>query len=359
MKRVFVFGIRGFPWIGGGAERHSEELYPRLVKKGYDITVLCRKYSFPVWKGIKFKKLPYINNRYLETMSHSIICSLYCLIKRPDIIHIHNMGACLLVPLLSFSGLKVVFSVHSLNYEHPKWGHFAKFVLNTLENLGISFSQRKIILSQNMLETIRSKFHRTVGLHFIPNGVNEAEFIPAGITLTKYHLKEKKYILAVGRLVPEKGFDKLVEAYKKIPTPDYKLVIIGNGEAFSKYKFELLTQKNDSIIFTGFLCGKELAELYTNAGLFVSTSTNEGFPLVVLEALSYGLPILLSPIPAHKEMKLSASKYYNTFEELPLRIEQTFKEGLTPQEKREYKKLLQEKYNWDAITEKTKDMYEN
>jgi glycosyltransferase involved in cell wall biosynthesis len=354
--KVFVFGIRGFPFIGGGAEKHCEELYPRLVEKGYDITILCRKYFFPVWKGIKFKKLPYIDNPLLETMSHSIISTFYCLWKKPDIVHIHNMGACLLVPLLSLRGINVIFTIHSLNYQHPKWNKFARFVLNTCENIGISFSTHTIVISQEMIKHLRAKFYRSIKLHFIPNGVNEPDYTEAGFTLKKYGLTSKKYILAVGRLVPEKRFEWLINAYRKAKT-DCKLVIVGNGERESKYKEELTSSKSDNIIFTGFLCGKELAEIYTNAGIFVSTSSHEGLPLVVLEALSYGLPVLLSFIPAHKELYLNPERYFNFPEELSFKI--SHPQEMSKSEKEKYQELLRKEYNWEATIEKTINVYGN
>lgn len=358
MKTIFVFGIRGFPWVGGGAERHCEEVYPRLSKE-YNITILTRRKYFDEWKGVKFIKIPYIDNRYLETISHSILCALYCLFKRPNIVHIHNMGACLLTPLLSFLGIKVILTIHSLNYEHKKWGHFGRWVLNTLEYIGISFSEHTIVVSEEIRELYWNKYHRDFPIHIIPNGVNEPEYVERGLTLKKYKLK--KYILSVGRLVPEKGFDDLIEAYNKIQTDynSYKLVIVGNGERDSKYKDKLMAKRSENIIFTGFLCGKELAELYTNASLFISTSLNEGFPLVVLEAMSYGLPMLLSNIQPHREVKLHFERYFKDTKDLPLKIGYALERGITKEEKENYKKLLRKKYNWDAIADKMKeDIYE-
>ncbi|KKM77147.1 hypothetical protein LCGC14_1372970 [marine sediment metagenome] len=359
LKKVFVFGIRGFPFIGGGAERHSEELYPRLVKLGYDVTVLTRRLMFPQYKGVKFIKLPYIDNPFLETMSHSILCSIYCIFKRPDIVHIHNIGAFLFVPLFSLLNIKTVVTIHSFNYQHKKWGHFSRFVLNFLENLGISFAHKKIVVADNSVDFLRKKYCRILFLTCIPNGVNEADHVPAGLTLRKYKLKQRKYILAIGRIVPEKGFDKLIEAYKKIEDSDYKLVIVGNDIQKLKYSANLVIKErfNDNVVFTGFLCGKELAELYSNAGLFVSASDNEGFPLVILEALSYGLPVLASKIPAHEEIELPSSKYFDNEKELIDKIVYFMKNGTSDEEKEVYKNILKERHNWDAIAKRTSELY--
>lgn len=352
--KVFVFGIRGFPAVGGGAEKHSEELYPRLVKLGCDITVLTRRPHLSLYKGVKFIPIPYINSPSLETMSHSILCSLYCLWKRPDVIHIHNIGACLLIPFLSLTGTKVVVTIHSLNYQHKKWGHFARFILNLCEDLAINFTHRKIVVSMEFIEFLQTKFHRKVSLNFIPNGIKKAQYIKAGLTLKTYKLKQRKYILAVGRLVPEKGFDKLIKAYKKIPNPDYKLVIVGNNEHSTVYKHSLFNEKNDNIILTGALYDEKLAELYSNAGLFVSTSTHEGFPLVVYEALSYNLPILLSKILAH-HIGLSSHNYFDNEEELIEKIKNLMKTGLIVKEV--YEKILKKNYSWDNIAQQTQEFY--
>lgn len=356
--RVYVFGIRGFPWVGGGAEKHCEELYPRLVKMGYDVTVLTRKLKFYEFSGVKFKQLPYINNRFLETMSHSIVCSLYCLKHRPDKVHIHNMGACLLVPLLTLCGINTILTIHSLNYHHYKWGHFARFVLNFCENLGINFAEEVITVSNEVKNFLWAKYDRAIPIHYISNGVNEPKHIPPGLILKKYGLEPKKYVLAVGRLSPEKELDKLIQAYRSVPK-DYKLVIVGNSEHKSTYDKKLFLERDDNVKLTGFLCGKDLAELYSNAGLFVSASSSEGFPLVVLEALSYGLPILVSDIPAHREVKLPKKRYFavGNIKELSLKIDLLISEGIDAEEKKKYQEMMKLHYDWDAITRSTQQLY--
>lgn len=357
--KVFVFGIRGFPFIGGGAERHSEELYPRLVKMGYDITILARKVYSPDWRDIKFKKIPYIDNPYLETMSHSIFCSLYCLWKRPDIVHIHNMGACLLIPLLLLRGIKVVFTLHSFNYQHKKWNRFARFVLNTCESIGINMSHKIIAISPEMRNFLRKKYNRHMPLACISNAVSKPEYVPPGLILKKFGLKEKKYVLAVGRLASEKGFDILIKAYKLISNPSFKLAIAGTGN--TSYAQELKKSKSENIVFTGYQNGKDLAELYSNAGLCVLSSFHEGFPLVFLEALSYGIPMLASHITAYTHIKLPNYRYYHAdnAEELALKIQNLLNVNFTADEKNSYKHILENEYDWEKVTEKTKDIYDS
>jgi len=357
--KIFVFGIRGFPYVGGGAEMHPEQLYPRLVEQGYDVTILTRKYLFPVWKYVKFKKIPYINNRYLETLSHSILCTFYCLFKRPDVVHIHNMGACPLVFLLELFNIDVVLTIHSLNYLHKKWGWRGKLVLNICEFIGVHFSRNIITVSHEIATHLAFKYKHSAPITYIPNGVNEPEYVPPFTTLIKFKLEPRKYILAVGRIDPVKGLDKLIEAYKRIKNPDYKLVIAGGITHETKYTKALFLEKSDKIKMTGFICGKELAELYTNAGLFVAASSNEGFPLVLLEAMSYGLPILVSNILPHRELGLPSFRYFNqtSTEELRIKIETLMERGIEKEEMKKYTMLLRRKYNWEAIVKDTMTVY--
>ena len=354
--KIFVFGIRGFPLVGGGAERHSEELYPRLYKLGHDITVLTRRYYFDTWEGVKFKKIPYIDNTHLETISHSILCSLYAFWKKPDLVHIHNMGACLLVPFLVLRGIKVVVTLHSFNYRHKKWGHFARYVLNFCESMGVNFAHKIITVSREMRNFLITKYNRYMYIDYISNAVKPADFVAPNLILKKYNLEPKKYALSVGRLVPEKGFDKLIEAYK-IAKPMFKLVIVGEGN--TQYATDLKKEKTDNIIFTGYLCGKELAELYSNAGLMILSSFQEGFPLVFLEALSYNLPILASNIETHKHIKLESYRYYtvDNVKELALKMRETFNFPYSKEETHLYKNLLENEYNWDKIARDTNTLY--
>lgn len=354
---VFVLGIRGFPFVGGGAEKHSEELYPRLAKKGYDITALVRYFTFPEWKGVKMKKLPYLAHTSLETISHSAFCTVYCLIKRPDLIHIHNMGACLFIPILLLAGLKVMFTVHSINYHHKKWGFLARFILNLGELIGINCSHTVITVSEDLKNYFHKKYNRKVRLHYINNAVGKPERVYSGLTLKKYTLKPKEYILAVGRLVPEKGFDNLIKAYKVSDT-DAKLVIVGDGD--TPYAKELKRNKSAMIVFTGYICGKELAEVYTNAGLFVSSSYSEGFPIVFLEALSYEISMLVSNIPANNIIPLPTYRYYHqeNVEELAGKMTELINVDYSNEQKVYFRHMLENEYDWEAVTEKTFNLYE-
>jgi len=113
---------------------------------------------------------------------------------------------------------------------------------------------------------------------------------------------------------------------------------------------------------TGFQKGKALSELYSNAGLFVLPSYHEGLPIVALEAMSYKLPMLLSDIPANKEVALPEETFpVGDVEVLSQRL-QSFIENPalfnSPQIIAKKKRRLETEFNWDVIAKQTADIYQ-
>ena len=124
---------------------------------------------------------------------------------------------------------------------------------------------------------------------FIPNGVVRPQIRKADIIKQKYGLEKDSYILFLGRLVPEKGLRYLIEAFKKVKT-DKKLVIAGGSSDTEEFTNDLkkMTENDRRILFTGFIRGQELDEIYSNAYIYTLPSDLEGMPLSLLEAMSYG-----------------------------------------------------------------------
>ncbi|MCM8808457.1 MAG: glycosyltransferase family 4 protein, partial [Candidatus Omnitrophica bacterium] len=359
-------GIRGFPGIQGGAEKRCEELFTRLTQFGLDITVFARKNYFSrnkrlsEWKKIKFLYLASPKIKGIEAFVHSFLSTLVCLIKRPDIVHYQNMGPAFFVPLVKIFGIRSVVTFDSVNYLHQKWNKFAKLVLKLGEFFAVKFADRVIVVSDTIKEFIEEKYDRK-DLIVIPNGINIQEFVSPGGTLKKYNLEPKKYILCVARFVPEKGLHDLINAYKKIGNPNFKLVIVGDADIETDYSRKIkTTAKNiNGIVLTGILTGKDLNEIYSNAGLFVLPSYYEGLPIALLEALSYGLPVLVSDIPQHKEIPLPQFRYFpcGDVEKLKEKIVELYCKGISQEEKEFILEYLKENYNWDKSVKKVLEVY--
>ena len=351
---ISVFGTRGFPSIQGGVEKHCEYLYQRLARS-HTITVYRRKpyvCSDERFDNIRFVDLASTKIKGFEPLLNSFLATLHVLFSRTDIIHIHNIGPAFFTPLLRLAGKYVVLTYHSPNYEHRKWNAFGKSILKLSEAIALRYAHAVIFVNKFQMDKfMRRKY--AAKLFNIPNGIEQPVVSTNNNFLKKWNLTEANYILAVGRITPEKGFDTLINAFLKIDT-DYKLVIAGSAESETNYLNQLIALSDpERVIFTGFVHGEPLQQLYSHAGLFVLSSINEGFPIVLLEAMSYGLPVIVSDIPATRLVDLHESCYFSPDDEIALA-------GLL--EKRLNQKFSPitydlEKYNWDTIAGETVRIY--
>jgi len=353
--KIFVLGTRGFPDIQGGVEKHCELLYPLIASDKYQITVFRRKpyvvNKVKSYSNIRFIDLPSTRILGFEAFYHSFLCTVICIIRRPDIVHIHNIGPGMFIPFLKLAGLKVILTYHSPNYEHVKWSASSKYILKLAEFLAVRFSDKVIFVSSYQKAKLgdKEKF-----IH-INNGVNFLPLIHTDGYIKSLGLTKNSYILSVGRFVEEKGFDLLISAYSKIKHKNFQLVIAGDADhetEFSK-RLKRLAEAN-TVILTGFIKGEKLHELYTHARLFVLPSYNEGLPISVLEAMSYSLPVLVSDIPANKQIALQEDQFFATGNEESL-IEKLDQHLLISFEPVHYDLTP---YNWDKIAEQTKIVYD-
>ena len=352
--KVFVLGTRGFPDIQGGVEQHCESLYTLLGTDDCLITVFRRK-PFIVKGGkvfdyITFIDLPSTRIPGFETFYHSFLSTVVCIIKRPDIVHIHNIGPGFFVPLLKIFGLKVVMTYHSPNYEHMKWSSYTRHFLKFSEFLSTKFADVIIFVSSYQKEKLGNKLNF---IH-INNGVKLPSLSGKDDYIKDLGLLNRKYILSVGRFVEEKGFDLLIRAFSKTKQKDFQLVIAGDSDHETSYSFHLKEiAKANGVVLTGFIRGENLSQLYNNARLFVLPSYNEGQPLSLLEAMSYHLPVLASDIPATLQVALPEESYFTSGNELSLQ------EKLDQKLNSEFEAVNynMSAYNWNNIAIQTKNVY--
>jgi len=364
--KVDVIGIRGFPNIQGGAEKHCEELYPRLARRGCGVMVFSRSTYLPTsdrpssWENVKFRYLWAPHRKNIETAFHSFLATIVSIIRRPDIVHYHGMGAALFLPLARISGLKTILTYHCVNYHHSKWSKFARMMLELGETLGIKFSNRTIAISNVTAEYLENKY-RPEKLALITNGVSPAELLPPGETIERFNLKAGNYVFTASRFEPVKGLLDLIAAYQELDNPVFKLVLAGAADHDNEYSRALgkVAERDKRIVLTGFMTGRPIKELFSNAGLFVLPSHSEGLPIALLEALSYGLPVLVSDIAPNKEIPLPADRYFpvGNIEILSEQIAILFAKGISEEEKITQKDLLNRDYNWELIAESTYELY--
>ena len=349
MKLVAVIGTRGFPGIQGGVEAHSYHLYTHMDNvhvRVYRRRAYLTEQSAQTFPNIEYVDLPSTRIKGFEAVWHTFLSVLHILFHRPDVVHIHNIGPGMFAPLLRLAGLPVVLTYHSPNYEHSKWNAPARWLLRQCEKLSLRFSNRVIFVNKYQMEKCGA-LDKSV---FIPNGIDTVTSSDATSFLMRHGIHKDEYLLAVGRLTPEKGFEYLVEAANRLPQVE-QVVIAGASDHDSTYR-EMLERLDNhkKVLFTGFTSGEDLRQLYSHARALVLPSVNEGFPMVLLEAMAYGLPILCSDIPGTRQVDLPEQDYFTVkdVDSLTAAITRLLSKPAVP---RHYDL---EKYDWNTIAALTK-----
>ncbi len=369
--KIAMIGHKHIPSREGGVEIVVEELSTRMAKQGYSVTCYNRggKHALDKnqtldnqkeYKGVRLKKVLTIDLKGLAAMTSSFFGTLKILFSKANVVHYHAEGPCAWIWIIHFfSKKRIVVTIHGLDWQRAKWGGFATKYIKFGEKMAAKYADEIIVLSKNVQDYFKKEYSRNT--NFIPNGVTKPNQEKASIIKKKYQLQKDDYILFLGRLVPEKGVHYLIEAFKNIKT-DKKLVIAGGSSDTDSY-FQKLKDKagnNKNIIFTGFVQGKELEELYSNAYIYCLPSDLEGMPLSLLEAMSYGNCCLTSDIPECATViedkgitfkKSDGKDLKNKLQEL------CTDEKKVKKYKNEAQDYILDKYNWDDVVEKTLELY--
>lgn len=355
--KIVVTGTRGIPNVLGGVETHCEELYPRIAAKGFEIYVIRRKNyvndTLKEYKGVHLIDIKAPKRKTFEAIIHTYKAIWTARKLRADLVHIHAIGPALLVPLARLLRLKVVFTHHSLNYEHVRWSIIAKWMLRLGERWGCRHADKLIVISQSIRKLVADKYRRA-DAYLIYNGVSAPEFVKDTSYLDELGVKKGNYIISVGRFVPEKNYHQLIHAFVSLKAGNCKLVLVGDTNIEDNYS-RMLKQmaRENGVVLTGFIKGKKLHSLLTHAKCFVLPSSHEGLPIALLEAMAYRLPIIASDIPANLEIRLDEKSYFhlNDEQELAGKIKQVIN---APFQRIEYP---MDAYNWDIIAKQTIDVY--
>jgi len=303
---------------------------------------------------VKLVTLFTIKARTLETLVHTFLSVIWAKTHKADILHIHAVGPAIYVPFAKLLGLKVVFTHHGPDYDRAKWGPFAKSVLRLGERFGTRRADEVIVISEVIKELLETKYKR-FNTNLIFNGFSIPAFSGDIDYLKTLGLEPRKYIFALGRFVEEKGFDLLINSFKDISHKDLRLVIAGKADHETSYSGMLRKLAvSNNVVLTGFVKGAQLQQLFNNARLFVLPSFHEGLPISLLEAMSYRLPVLVSDIPANKEIMIPGDRYFKTGDKISLKVklEELLSQSYEPVN---YDMSL---YDWDNIAKETAKLYD-
>jgi glycosyltransferase involved in cell wall biosynthesis len=309
--KIAVIGVKGLPAKQGGIENYCAEVYPRMVAQGHSVDLFARaSYTDSAWldnydfEGVQVRSLPSLPLRGIDAFISSALGAIASSTTKYDIVHFHALGPSLFSWLPKFaSRAKVVVTCQGLDWQRAKWGNTSSSLILMGEKAAVRHADEIIVVSKNL----QSYFFETYGRQtvYIPNApASYAESDRNFAYGTSLGLNQGKYILFLGRLVPEKRPDLLIEAFQVLKPAGWKLVLAGGVSDTNLFTSKLsdLADGNPDIIFAGEIRGTRLAEIVRGAGLFVLPSDLEGLPLSMLEAMSQGIPVLASDIPPHQQL---------------------------------------------------------
>jgi glycosyltransferase involved in cell wall biosynthesis len=362
--KIAVIGSKGLPPRQGGIEHHCAEVYARMVAQGHEVDVYGRSSytqqpwgTLQVYKGIKTISLPCLNLRGADAVLSSAIAAVQASRRPYDIIHFHALGPSLFTPVPKLlSTAKVISTCHGLDWQRVKWGAVSSQMIKWGERAAVRYADALTVVS----EALQAYFSQTYGCLPIYVGNAPVPLVASDPTFAYVRslgLQPHRYLIFVGRLVPEKCPDLLMQAFQQLKRSDWQLVIVGGKSDTQTYTETLLAQAAgcSNIVFTGELGGAKLAEIVRGAGLFVLPSKVEGLPLALLEAMQEGIPVLISDIPVHRQivgadrgLLFAAGDLAALIQQLQWALQRPQQLAAAAQRASTY---ITQHYSWDAVTE--------
>ena len=369
--KITMLGHKRFPSREGGIEVVVTELATRMVKLGHTVTCLNRHGHHVAGReydgsrrlgaaGVWIHDVWTLDRAGLAAMTSSVSGAFRAALSRSQVVHFHAEGPCAMLWLPKLFGKRCIATIHGLDHQRAKWGAFARWYIMCGERMAAKKADEIIVLSKPVQEYFRKTYGRETRL--IPNGVSEPTPRPADEITKQWGLSPRSYILFLARMVPEKGLRRLIEAFKEVKT-DKRLVLAGGTSGSKGFYAEMqaLAADDPRILFTGFVQGAPLEELFSNAYLFVLPSDLEGMPLALLEAMSYGNACLVSDIPECTDVAGNAAIVFRRGVPGDLR-EKLQKACDSPESLEPLRAAAQERvhkrFDWDDVVRRTLLAYE-
>lgn len=222
---------------------------------------------------------------------------------RPDIIHVHapNFFSSFSIVVGKILRTPVLVTIHRVEVMPTK-----NPLLYLARRIALNLFDRIVVVSEAVKRLTEKCGAYRPKISVVWNSAEEENFRPRSKKKARgslYLPLEKKIILSVGRLAPIKGISYLIRAMPSIlQTQEAILVIIGDGPERSDLQ-HLVDVLNLQlyVLFLGQMNPKKLALYYNAADVFVSPSLIEGHPVVLLEAMASGLPVIATDVGGNKE----------------------------------------------------------
>lgn len=322
--RIAYLGSKGLP-SKSGTERVVEAIVSRLAGK-HEITVYCDSRYTPKGTkvdGINLIRIFSIKGKHIQATSLFFLSALHALFSRYDVIHVHGVESCFILPILRLK-YRVISTAHGAGrIARPKWGKVARFLMRLMEYPFVYLSNYATSVSRPDADYLKARYKRNI--IYIPNGVDDCvrfDLMKAGDKLLQVGLEPGNYLMfAAGRMDPTKGCHLVLEALNHIENPP-KLAIVGDLNqvpSYSDHLKEIADEKR--VVFIPPISDRELLfGMVKLARLFIFPSTYEGMSMMLLEAASLQAPIICSDIPENKIAMRENVMYFHSGDAIDLSV---------------------------------------
>jgi len=346
-------GIRGIPANYGGFETFAEEIAPRLLAKGHEVTVYGRsnniKYDGKYYKGVRLRIFPTIPHKYLDTVAHTFLCTIHSLFVGYDVILICNSANAIFSWIPRLRGQKVIVNVDGLEWKRKKWNKLGQWFYKISEWLS-TFLPNAIVTDAVEIKK-----------YYLDNFKEDSTYIPYGAPverietteiLEKFGLESRKYILYVSRLEPENNAHLVVKAFEKVKT-EMNLVVVGDAPYNKEYIDQLKSSKDRRIVFTGYVFGDGYKELQSNAYIYIQATEVGGTHPALVEGMGFGNCVLANDVVEHHEVLGDTGVFFTADEEAKDLAEKIQFLCDHHEEVKKFRQKAQqrarEKYSWDGV----------
>lgn len=360
--KIAIMGIRGIPANYGGFETFAEEMAPRLVDRGHEVTVYCRsnnvQFSGTHYKGVRLVILPTISHKYFDTVTHTFLATLHSLFNKYDAILICNSANSPFSWIPRITGQKVAINVDGLEWKRKKWNILGQWFYKISEYLATIFPNEVVTDAFDIEKYYKEKFNQDST--YIPYGA-PTDRVETDKILLEYGLDSRDYLLYVSRLEPENNAHLVVKAFEKVKT-DKKLVVVGDAPYNQEYIKELRSTKDERILFTGYVFGAGYREFQSNAYFYIQATEVGGTHPALLEGMGHGNCVLANDVEEHREVLRETGVYFSnngSVNDLTDKMQYLCDH---PDEVAKYRELTRQRvvdnYSWDKVTRDYEELFE-
>jgi glycosyltransferase involved in cell wall biosynthesis len=307
---VALIGSRGIPARYGGYETLMEELAPRLVTRGFDVTVYCRSHSTPRalrrYRDVELVVLPTVRTKYFDTPVHTFLSCLHAGTRGFDAALVVNSANALFLPLLSGAGIPTALHVDGIEKRRAKWGPAGRAVYAMSERLACTMPDRLITDAG----VIRDHYLTRYGVDSTPivYGVDARPPLERGV-LDRLGLASRGYFLYVSRFEPENNPHRVVEAYASVGG-ELPLVMVGGAPYADSFIDRFRRAADPRVLFPGPIYGEGYRELLSQALAYIHATEVGGTHPALVEAMGYGNCVVVNDTPENREVVGPVGLYF-------------------------------------------------